>query len=407
TANGDIKLAHNLEKIIDPRGAASDSPVLTVTYDSQDKVDKQRFIEMEMDADIDFTIGDTKTTVTDARGNLKIVDFPADNRLEVTNGGHTFKYEFNQDRLITKIEFPEGNIVTYHYYPAKDKDKHPAGNLHFVRNIPGPAGGEIMETEYKYHTWYNQIIYIKDPNGNETSIDRDGNGNIDKIYLPGIDQPYDYDYYPAGEPKVYGVVKRITDPEGNVTEYEYHPENLPGGDGNNLPGGRLMNTSIGGYLAKVTVDKNGVNIFKSYVYDHLGNLKESQDGEGVKTIYDYNDQNGNLNPYGEVQKLIQGASGSTDGQPSADLITTFVYDDNGNIDMEISSTGITIDYGFDRLNRLTSKSYQGGTEVMTYGFQYDNNSNLKAVTYPDSVRKDTFTYNSRDLLETETRGSGE
>jgi RHS repeat-associated protein len=407
TTNDDIKLAHNLEKIIDPLGVASNSPVLTVTYDSYDNVDKQRYIEM--DADIDFTIGNpsppSTTTVTDAMGNIKIFDFPADNRLDVTNGGHTVKYEFNDDRLITRIDFPEGNYVTYEYYPAIGSNKHPAGNLHFLRQFPGPAGGDILETEYKYHTWSNQVNYIKDAKGNETFIDHDNNGNIDKIALPGINQPYDYDYYPVGKPEIYGVLKSITDPEGNVTEYEYYPENNPGGGSNTLQS-RMMNTNIGGYLKKVTVDRNGVNLFKSYVYNQLGYLIESEDGEGVETVYDYIDQNGNLNPYGEVQQLIQGAGGSNTGQPPANLITTFTYDANGNVDMEASSSGITIDYGYDRLNRLTSKSYQGGNEVMTYGFKYDNNSNLKEVTYPDQVRKDTFTYNSRDFLETETSGSG-
>jgi len=40
-------------------------------------------------------------------------------------------------------------------------------------------------------------------------------------------------------------------------------------------------------------------------------------------------------------------------------------------------------------------------------YNFDGNQlNMTEIIYPNKVRKDTFTYNSRDLLETETSGSG-
>ncbi|MCP5046672.1 MAG: hypothetical protein GY940_05845, partial [bacterium] len=402
SANNDIKLAHNLEKVIDPMGAASANPVLTITYNNEDKVKDQEYIEIGQK--IVFTPGETEATVIDAKGHSKVFTFTSDTHLEVSNSGFTTTYDFNDDHLLTGINFPGGNSVAYEYYPVDENNRRSAGNLNFARNIPGPAGGETLVTEYKYQTWTNQVNSIKDPKGNETIINRDSKGNIDSVELPGIAQPYVYEYYTPGEPKIYGVLESITDPEGNVTGYEYYPETAPSGDGTGTPHSRDMNATIGGYTEKVSVDKNGVNIFATYIYNRLGNLVETRDGEGVKTIYDYIDESGKTNPFGEVQTLTQGASGSNDGRPPANLTTTFKYDENGNVDLEISSTGITIDYGYDRLNRVTTKSYQGGTEVMTYGFQYNDNSNLERVTYPDGVRKETFTYNSRDLLESKTSG---
>ena len=215
-----------------------------------------------------------------------------------------------------------------------------------------------------------------------------------------------YTYQKAREFKIYegyeadNKLKSITDPEGSVTEYEYYPETSPTGGSSQTPQFRDMNTIIGGYLKKVIVDSGGVNISTIYKYDQLGNLEESEDGEGVKTTYQYD------NPFDEVSTRVQGVSGSNDGAPPASLTTIFTYDANGNVDNAISSTGVTIDYDYDRLNRMTSKTYKAETDVMDYGFKYDNNSNLKEVTYPDGVRKDTFTYDERDLLETKTIGSG-
>jgi len=109
-------------------------------------------------------------------------------------------------------------------------NRRQAGNLHFLRKVPGPAGGATLETEYKYDVNTNQVNYIKDAKGNVTSIARDTKGNIEEIILPGIAQPYVYEYYPVGTPKIYGVLKSITDPENNVNEYEYYPEISPGGE---------------------------------------------------------------------------------------------------------------------------------------------------------------------------------
>jgi hypothetical protein len=96
-------------------------------YNLEKKVEKRRFADMN--SDIQFSIGDTYATVTDARGNPKIFSFTDDTRLDITNGGHTTRYEFNDDHLITKIEYPEGNSVTYSYYPAKENERRSPGNL--------------------------------------------------------------------------------------------------------------------------------------------------------------------------------------------------------------------------------------------------------------------------------------
>ncbi|MCP4052927.1 MAG: hypothetical protein GY739_07660, partial [Mesoflavibacter sp.] len=127
TQSNNITLAHNLEKIIDPRGAVlDDSPVLTIGYSAIDRVATQRFAEN--DRDILFSIGETTTTVTDARGIDKIFKHLAENKREIVVDGFTTSIELNTDTLIEKITLPEGNSIRY-TYDSQNENRLGQGNV--------------------------------------------------------------------------------------------------------------------------------------------------------------------------------------------------------------------------------------------------------------------------------------
>jgi uncharacterized protein RhaS with RHS repeats len=387
SAGEDIKLSHNLEKIIDPIGAATDSPVLTITYDGNDKVVRQDFIEL--DNDIIFNIGDSVTTVTDAKGHSKVFTFTGNTHWEVTNGGYTTKYDFNDDGLLTQIEFPEGNKIIY-TYDTSNKNRRSQGNL---VDVTSTGNDGSITISYGYESYFNQITGITDAKQNSTTIIRDGNGNIDEVNAPGI-PAYDYDF------NKYGQLEKVTDPMGSVTEYTYYPESSPSGDGNRTISAKVLDDTTGGYLEKVILDKGGDNISQNFVYNSIGNITNAVNGEGVTTIYGYEDENGNRNPFGEVLTLTQGATGANDGQLAVNLVTNFTYDKNGNVKERISR-GVTTTYTYDRLNRPRFVKHNGGSGeeqiLQEYEYIYDNNSNLTDIIYPKGNR-DTFTYNDRDLL---------
>lgn len=44
---------------------------------------------------------------------------------------------------------------------------------------------------------------------------------------------------------------------------------------------------------------------------------------------------------------------------------TYVYDDNGNLTSKTDARGVVTTYGYDSLNRVTSRSYSDGTPPVT------------------------------------------
>ncbi len=98
-----------------------------------------------------------------------------------------------------------------------------------------------------------------------------------------------------------GQITSSTDPEGNLTEYEYYPENDPDGDGRDKTTG--VGTEPFGYLKQTIRDRlaspernSGTNptpteIRGQFFYDPVGNVIRSVDGRGIRTDYTVNQLN--------------------------------------------------------------------------------------------------------------------
>lgn len=99
----------------------------------------------------------------------------------------------------------------------------------------------------------------------------------------------------------FGQKTSQLDPEGNLTEYEHHPENDPDGDGKDPTPG--VGSGPFGYLKQVNrdvrshPDRNSktnpepVCIRSRFLYDAVGNLIEEADGRGIVTRYSVNQLN--------------------------------------------------------------------------------------------------------------------
>jgi RHS repeat-associated protein len=124
---------------------------------------------------------------------------------------------------------------------------------------------------------------------------------------------------------------------------------------------RKSTTDALGRLVEVVEDPGGLNYSTTYTYDALGNLLKVEQG-GQERHFSYD----------SLSRL------KTATNPESGLIS-YKYDDNSNlIEKQDARTipqstqlKVTTTYTYDKLNRVTSKSYNDGTPTVAYYYDDD------------------------------------
>ncbi len=234
----------------------------------------------------------------------------------------------------------------------------------------------------------------------------------------------------------FGQLVRSEDPRGNVDVFQYFPENDPDGDGLDLILG--ADPTSGGYRSSSTRDALiGPNrqdpgpalvLVTSNEYDARGNVTRRTDPRGNDNLFEYN----------ELDQLVVEEDPKLDLGMSTGFQRRHGYDANDNrVVLEVGNwkpdaSGIPFQdplhpwflhtWLHDILDNIVSETQDatrdGGVppsvqpEMLTMDFRYDANDNLVRQESPlatngtdtDNVR--TWTYDERDLMFEETRGSG-
>lgn len=222
------------------------------------------------------------------------------------------------------------------------------------------------------------------------------------------------------------MIKEI-DAEGQVSVFEYHPENDPDGDGEThvSPYVALSGENTG-YLASVTADAEDSTRRRTpvpplmletvYQYDVVGNLTRITDPRGITNEYVHNQAN-------EPVLLITGAdisqavgSGSllSETEPFA-YATLITYDANGRIvrieeeNRDNASPGVGAfaerRFTYDILDNLLSDSREVGSGIFaTTQYRYDANDNRVRIIQPEGNIEE-YLYDERDLVFRITRGA--
>ncbi|MFO0795348.1 MAG: RHS repeat-associated core domain-containing protein, partial [Candidatus Brocadiaceae bacterium] len=212
----------------------------------------------------------------------------------------------------------------------------------------------------------------------------------------------------------FGQIVSKTDAEGNVTEYDYYPENDPDGDGKDI----ISGSSDGhfGYPKNVVVDttssplrNSGTNpkpakIETRYFYDPVGNIIREVNGRGIGTSYVVNQ----LNQRVRIIRASSVPGGQTNLKPFK-YISNFAYDFNNNIvrreienrdgnNAGLAGPFVEYTYTYDILDRLIKETREvTETEKLVTEYQYDANENRIRTILPEGNSQETI-YDERDLI---------
>jgi YD repeat-containing protein len=161
-----------------------------------------------------------------------------------------------------------------------------------------------------------------------------------------------------------GRVVSVTTPDDAVVTTSYYGNLVTVTDqsGNT----RRSETDELGRLKRVVEDPAALNYVTDYSYDALGNLSQVTQGAQTRTF-----------TYDLLSRLVS----TTNPENGA---TTYSYDPNGNLTQKTDARGVTATMTYDKLNRITSKTYSGDTPGATaianatpsVNYFYDNYSTL-------------------------------
>ena len=208
----------------------------------------------------------------------------------------------------------------------------------------------------------------------------------------------------------FGQLAAETDPEGNVTDYEYYPERDADGDGiaSMVPG---LADDTGGYLAATITDSRvGAGrreaspprmIRRELAYDEVGNVIRAVDGRGGVVGYERNALNQTVRetleaPFNyEIRSLYDA---------NDNLVARGVQ----NVDTNGPGLGgfVYTRWEYDVLDSRTKVIEEvSAGEALVTDLEYDRNQNLIRTTRPEGNRVEQA-WDERDLLFTITRGAG-
>lgn len=123
-----------------------------------------------------------------------------------------------------------------------------------------------------------------------------------------------------------------------------------------------------GRMIRVIEDPSGQNLNTDYVFDTLGNLRKTIQGEQAR-YFNY-DSLGRLLYAKQPEQEVNTAFTATDSiTNNSNWSVKYVYDDNGNITTTTDARGVSVTGTYDNFNRLKLRDYSDATPDVS--FYYD------------------------------------
>lgn len=294
----------------------------------------------------------------------------------------------------------------YAYYPSDDAScatapatcPHRKGDLWKVTN---PLG-QVTET-LKYDA-VGRVLSVKDPNGVVTDFEYHPRGWLTARKVRGTNNASETDdlitrieYYSTG------LVKKATLPDGSHTSFTYDAvqrlTDITDGEGNTV---HYTLDNAGNRTKEDTRDSAGALVRTlSRVYNQLGQLQAAKDAYNNATTFAY-DANGNTDTVTDPLSRVTDSDYDPLGRLSRtiqnvgglNVTTQFQYDARDNVTAVIDPKGLTTGYTYNGLGDLTQLS---SPDTGTTSYTYDSAGNLKTQTDARSVNT-TYYYDSLNRL---------
>lgn len=313
-----------------------------------------------------YTYDDAGRRLTVKNALNQITSFAYDangNQASITDAlNHTTTYVYDTLNRKTRANFADGSFIetTFDALGRKTAEKDQAGKVttylyDSLGRLTKVKDALNQETVYGYNELGQQTLQ-KDALGRETKFEYDKLGRRAKRILPlGQVETYSYD--------ARGNLQSRTDFNGKTTTFSY--DNMR----------RLLSKTPDASLNQPTV---------SFTYNDSGQRETMTDASGV-TNYNYDVRNrlsSKQTPFGTLN---------------------YTYDEAGNIETlrSSNSNGVSVDYDYDELNRLSSVKDNRLSGNQTTGYTYDAVGNLQSYTYPNQVTT-SYAYNNLNRLTTMT-----
>ncbi|MCF8018622.1 MAG: hypothetical protein K9L62_04365 [Vallitaleaceae bacterium] len=299
-----------------------------------------------------------KINSTDENGNITRYEYDALSRLtkEILPDGLTRKYQYDDTNNQISVTDANGNNLSYHYDSLGKLIKvlEPTQNLHLAKFEYDED--EALLNSYDGNNGLKSYTY-DERNRIASVIQHDSKG----ILLKKVDVSYDDVFIDRFENNYLKITLREKgDYKDRIQAYYYdNYERL------------VMQSRM----------VNGNEEFAFYKYDYLGNLIESIDFSGDRTLSVYN-------PLGLITKSI-----NPDGY---EMI--YDYDGLNNVASITDALGSTIHYNYNELGRLiTQKTPYDVRENSVVKNYYDDVGNLTKTVDPEGYMT-KYLYNTRNQL---------
>ena len=292
---------------------------------------------------------------------------------------------------------PNENVTTYTYDAA--------GRVQTVK-----AAGDTAPTQYFYVSggcsscgggMANRIAYIILPEGNRINFDYDAMGNLSSI-KDNANNSINYTHDSEGN-KLTEQIKDSGNSLQKTLSYQYdalnrlskivNPDNSYTQYGYDYRGNRTSlqtpNTQLIAYsydaLSRLTGVTQPGTITTSFTYNSNNNITSVKDANNNTTMYKMDDR-------GRVYQVISPDAGTT----------TYSYDPAGNLISKTDAKGVTISYVYDALNRLTNINFPSDIGIV---YVYDTcvNGKGRLCSMTDASGTTSYEYTAKAQVKKETK----